>query len=319
MRRTVLLIVPALTSLALASPVSAAPPLPGEGDPGPLPTARAVRPDGRPAKVADVLDYCARKQPKRTVASACSFRIDPKRGREFTTTVKSLGNAVVNCTQNDMGVDRTVTLRTSSTDNIGGEISGKVTAEGTVNASGQVTTNLANDITSNHKTPNLKDGPTSENGTKTSVSGGATLSGSMSAKLAFEAAFKATYSKSWTVDNTEATTYKTVVKPYDMLVFGASAAMRRVVGQLVTDQGSRILNIAVDSPSMVNSSSFVAQTYAVPDLLCGRKRPAGDTASDSDNSGRSAARPSEAPAGATPAPGARPEREIVLKPTPDGS
>ena len=295
--------------LALLTPPAAAEEAPGETPAAPV--ARAVTADGRPAKIADVLEYCGTKR------TACSFAIDPKRDREYASAVKSLGNAVVNCTKSDMGVDRTVTLRTSSTDNIGGEISGKITAEGTVSASGEVTTNLANDITSENKTPNLKDGPTSTNGTKTTVAGGAKLTGSMSAKLAFEAAFKATYSKSWTIENTEATVYKTTVKPYDMLVFGASASMRRVVGDLVTDTGKKILNVSVDSPSMVNSSTFVAQTYAVPDNLCGRKRPTGDTAPDTDNADpgtggglRHSAR--EVPAVRAVPRGADPKREVVL-------
>ncbi|ALO11446.1 hypothetical protein AQF52_5853 [Streptomyces venezuelae] len=293
--------------LALLSPPASAEESPGETPAAPV--ARAVTADGRPARIADVLEHCGAKR------TACSFAIDPKSNREYATAVKSLGNAVVNCTQSDMGVDRTVTLRTSSTDNIGGEISGRITAEGTVSASGEVTTNLANDITSENKTPNLKDGPTSTNGTKTSVSGGAKVAGSLSAKLAFEAAFKATYSKSWTIDNTESTVYKTVVKPYDMLVFGASASMRRVVGNLVTGEGSKILNVSVDSPSMVNSSTFVAQTYAVPDNLCGRKRPVGDTIPDGDNTSpppglvRSVR---EVPAARAVPPGADPKGEVVL-------
>ncbi|MCD2463989.1 hypothetical protein MBT42_10490 [Streptomyces sp. MBT42] len=293
--------------LALLAPPAAAGSV--EDGPGETPVARAVTADGRAAKIADVLEYCGTKR------TACSFTIDPKQDREYVTAVKSLGNAVVNCTVSDMGVDRAVTLKTSSTDNIGGEISGKITAEGTVTASGEVTTNLSNEINSNHKMPNLKDGPTSEIGTKTNVAGGAKVAGSLSAKLAFEAAFKATYSKSWTIENTESTTYKTTVKPYDMLVFGASAAMRRVVGSLVADNGKKILGVVVDSPSMVNTSSFVAQTYAVPDKLCGRKRPVGDTQPDGDNSPtgpglRTAAR--EVPAARAVPPGADPKREVVL-------
>ncbi|WP_416969634.1 hypothetical protein [Streptomyces sp. 4F14] len=266
MRRTALLVPAVLTSLALATPVSAAP-LP-EGDPGPPPAARAVGPDGKPAKVEDVLKYCETKK------SACSFRINRVLTREFATAVRSLGNSVVNCTQSDMNIERVVTLHASSTDNIGGEITGKVTAEGTVNTTGSVTTNLANESSNTHKTPDLSKGPTDETGTKTTVSGGATVSGSLTARLAFEAEFKATYSKSWTVETTEQTTYKTTVKAHDVLVFGASAAMRRVTGNLLTDIGSKILGISVDSPSMVNTSSFVAQTYAAPPNVCQGIRPA---------------------------------------------
>ncbi|MCX5393607.1 hypothetical protein [Streptomyces sp. NBC_00094] len=296
--------------LALLAPPALATAEEPAGEPPAAPVARAVTADGRPAKIADVLEYCGTKR------TACSFAIDPKAGREYATAVKSLGNAVVNCTTSDMGVDRTVTLKTGSTDNIGGEISGTITAEGTVSASGEVTTNLSQEISTTHKTPDLSKGPTSEAGTKTTVGGGGKVAGSLSAKLAFEAAFKATYSKSWTIENTEETVYKTTVKPYDMLVFGASASMRRVVGNLVTDTGRKILNVSVDSPSMVNSSTFVAQTYAVPDKLCGRKRPAGDTAGDGDNTSptppglvRSVR---EVPAARAVPLGAEPKREVVL-------
>ncbi|MFF9196015.1 hypothetical protein ACF09L_12465 [Streptomyces sp. NPDC014779] len=315
-RRPALVLLPAL-ALGLALPL--APPAGAEDGPGEPPVPRAVTADGKPAKIADVLKYCD------TAPNACRFVIDPKLGREFATAVRSLGNSVVNCTQNDMSVDRTVTLRTTSTDNIGGEISGKITAEGTVSASGEVTTNLTNDNTSEHKTPNLKDGPTSTNGTKTSVAAGGKLAGSTSAKLAFEAAFKATYSKSWTVDNTEATTYKTTVKPYDMLVFGASAAMRRVVGSLIANSGASISGIAVDSPSMVNSSSFVAQTYAAPANLCGRTRPTGNTAGGNNPqpgppaAPRALRTPDRADAHGALVPGAVPKRVDVLRPGRGGS
>ncbi|MEX0171821.1 hypothetical protein [Streptomyces sp. LMG1-1-1.1] len=298
-----------LAAAALAPPAVAAP----EEGPGETPAPRALTADGRPAKVADVLERCGTKR------SACTFTIDRKLGREYVTAVKSLGNAVINCTQNDMTVDRTVTLKTASTDNIGGEISGKIAAEGTVSASGEVTTNLANDITSENKTPNLKDGPTSTNGTKTSVSGGAKVSGSLSAKLAFEAAFKATYSKSWTIENTETTVYKTTVNAHDMLVFGASAAMRRVVGSLVTDTGERILGIVVDSPSMVTSSNFIAQTYAAPAGVCGGTRPTGSTApapapgpGPAPAPGPGPVSAAEVPAARAVPPGAEPKRVVVL-------
>ncbi|MER8043886.1 hypothetical protein [Streptomyces sp. NPDC094032] len=268
-RRPALLLLPAL---AFGLVVPLAPPALADEGPGEPPAPHAVTADGRPAKVADVLKQCDAK------ADSCRFVIDPKNTREFATAVRSLGNAVVNCTDDDMKVDRTVSLQTSSTDNIGGEISGSITAEGTVTASGEVTANLTNALAMEHKTPQLDKGPTSTNGNTTTVAAGGKVAGSLSARLAFQAAFKATYSKSWTVQNTETTTYSTTVNSFDMLVFGASASMRRVVGKLLTNTGSAILGIAVDSPSMVNSSTFVAQTYAAPSNLCGRTRPPGNTA-----------------------------------------
>ncbi|MER6098229.1 hypothetical protein ABT154_20680 [Streptomyces sp. NPDC001728] len=308
-RRAALL--PALSVLLGLAAASLAPPAVAaeEEGPGETPVARALTADGRPAKVADVLEHCGSRR------SACTFVIDPKLGREYVTAVKSLGNAVINCTQSDMAVDRTVTLKSGTTDNIGGEISGKIAAEGTVSASGEVSTNLSNDITSENKTPNLKDGPTSTNGTKTSVSGGAKASGSMSAKLAFEAAFKATYSKSWTIENTETTAYKTTVNAHDMLVFGANAAMRRVVGSLVAKSGQRIIGIAVDSPSMVTSSTFIAQTYAAPAGVCGGTRPAGNTAPAPAPGPGPAPAPgaaAEVPAARAVPPGAEPKRVVVV-------
>ncbi|MFG2629409.1 hypothetical protein [Streptomyces sp. NPDC048473] len=304
------LVLPLIT-LGLIAPLA-----PAMADEGPrsmeqVPTARAFTAGNRAAKVSEVLKYCEKNKARR---SSCRFKIDPAKDREFATAVKSLGNAVVNCTVDEINVDRTVTLRTTSTDNIGGEISGSVTATGTVAATGLVTTSAANETTMANTTPNMKEGPTSTNTNKTTVSGLATASGTLTASLAFQAAFKATYSKSWTVDNTETTTYKTTVKPYDMLVFGASAAMRRVVGSLVTDRGKKIIGIAVDSPSMVNSSTFVAQTYPVPDSICGRKRPAQNTAGDDDNTRSAQGELREVPAEGLVPRGALPEREDALPP-----
>ncbi|WKD31121.1 hypothetical protein [Streptomyces xanthophaeus] len=272
--RRVVLAAPALAlAVSLASPLTAlaAPPQPGAG-PGPAPVPRAVTADGRPAKVSDVLKECEQNP------SGCSFRINRKLGIEFATTVRSLGNAVINCTQNDMNVERTVTLHAVTTDNINGEISGSVTAEGTIQASGEVTTTLANESGITAKGPNLDKGPTTEAATKVNVGGGGKIAGETSAKLAFQAAFKAAYAKTWTVDTTETTTYKSTVKAHDMMVFGATVAMRRIVGQLVTNKGSGILNVAVDSPSMANDSHFVAQTSTAPGGLCSGTRPPGNSA-----------------------------------------
>ncbi|MFI8387562.1 hypothetical protein [Streptomyces sp. NPDC085540] len=272
--RRIVLAAPALAlavSLASPLPALAAPPRSG-ADPGPVPVPRAVTADGRPAKVADVLKDCEQK------ASNCTFRINRALGIEFATTIRSLGNAVINCTQNDMNVERTVTLHAVTTDNINGEISGSVTAEGTIQASGEVTTTLANESGTTHKGPNLDKGPTTEAATKVNVGGGGKIAGETSAKLAFQAAFKAAYSKTWTVDTTEATTYKSTVKAHDMMVFGATVAMRRIVGQLVTNKGSSILNVAVDSPSMANDSHFIAQTSTAPGGLCSGTRPPGNSA-----------------------------------------
>ena len=309
LHRTTLLL--PLITLGLIAPLAPAMAGPSTEGVEQAPTARAFTADNRAAEISEVLEYCEKNKSRR---NACTFTIDPAKDREYASAVKSMGNAVVNCTVDPIDVTRTVTLRTSSTDNIGGEISGSVTATGTVAAAVEVSALLANEMNTSTQTPNMKEGPTSTNGNKTTVTGGTKATGTLTAALAFQAAFKATYSKSWTSETTEATAYKTTVKPYDMLVFGASAAMRRVVGSLVTDRGKKIINIAVDSPSMVNNSTFVAQTYPVPGELCGRKRPSGDAAGDGDN-GRSA-QPElrEVPAQGLVPRGALPTHEDTLLP-----
>ncbi|MFJ7779369.1 hypothetical protein [Streptomyces yangpuensis] len=318
--RRALLAAPAFALAAsLAGPLPAlASPSGSAREPGPMPAPRAVTADGRPAKIADVLENC------RSKPSGCSFQIDRKLGIEFATTVRSLGNAVVNCTQNDMNVERVVTLHAVTTDNINGEISGSVTAEGSIQASGEVTTNLGNESGTTHKSPDLSKGPTTEAATKVTVGGGAKVAGGTSARLAFQAAFKAAFSKTWSVDTTETTTYKSVVKAHDMLVFGATVAMRRIVGQLNTGAGS-VLNVAVDSPSMVNDSHFIAQTYTAPDGLCSGKRPPGDSSGDNDNTrpapgpGRLRGSLREIPAATAVPSGATPRREVVLHASSNGS
>ncbi|WP_199896416.1 hypothetical protein [Streptomyces niger] len=233
-------------------------------------SSRPRKPDE--GRITQVVKYCA------SSPEGCSFVIDPARSREYTTAVKSLGNAVINCTISDMTVNRKVDLRTGSTDNIGGEITGSVSTEGSISGTAEVSKDATSESHQNHKTPNLKEGPTSEFGAKSSVREGAKASGTQAAKLAFQTAFKAHYARSWQTEHTESTTYNTTVKSHDMLVFGASAAMQRVVGDIVTENGKKLSGVRVDTPSTINTSSFIAQTYSVPEGMCGNLRPQGNTA-----------------------------------------
>ncbi|WP_338491878.1 hypothetical protein [Streptomyces sp. SJL17-4] len=129
MRKHALLLPVAAVSLALAATVATAhpsaaalPPLPlPEGDGMPTPTATR---NGAPAPVKDVLKSC-----KGTVN--CNFQI-AQGPTEYLSAVTTVGSAIVNCSDADMTVEREVTLTSSTTDNVEGEISGSWTHEGTV-------------------------------------------------------------------------------------------------------------------------------------------------------------------------------------------
>ncbi|WP_051742691.1 hypothetical protein [Kitasatospora sp. MBT66] len=213
----------------------------------------------------------------------CSFRILPGLGREFTSAIASVGNTAINCTNRPIDIYRTVVLQSSTTDNIAGEISGRAALEGTIDN----TTGVAGSVSGSNKTqithtditaPSDK-GPNAEisNGPTVAVSGTATAAAQLklSAKASFELAFKATYSHEWKRTSTETTQVKFTVKAGDELQFGMVNAMTRTVGELtVGGIGKLIKNIVVDSPSSVNVSTVVAQTFSARDT-CLSLRPPG--------------------------------------------
>lgn len=216
----------------------------------------------------------------------CVFRILPEVSHEYAAAVVSVGNGVLNCTNHPIKVDRTVTMTSSTTDNIAGEISGKAGIEGvidnTTNASASATTNTKTEITHiDHTAPKDK-GPNEDiaNGSSQAASG--TVTGAaqlkLSAKASYELAFKATYSHEWKRSVAESTVVTFLVKDGDELQFGVVNAMTRTIGELHVDAlGKLIKNVVVDSPSTVNVNTVVAQTFAVPDK-CLSIRPPGRSA-----------------------------------------
>ncbi|MEV4613051.1 hypothetical protein AB0K43_10665 [Kitasatospora sp. NPDC049258] len=216
----------------------------------------------------------------------CSFRIIPGLSREFSAAVVSVGNAAVNCTNKPIDIYRTVVLESSTTDNIGGEISGRVALEGTIDNTTDVSASASGsnktEIThTDHTAPSDK-GPNADiaNGATLAVGGTVTGAGQLklSAKATFELAFKATYSHEWKRSSTETTQVKFTVKSGDELQFGMLNAMNRTVGELtVGNIGKLIKNIIVDSPSSVNVSTVVAQTFSATDR-CLSMRPPGRSA-----------------------------------------
>ncbi|MGY0466094.1 hypothetical protein ACW14Y_38415 [Kitasatospora sp. cg17-2] len=223
----------------------------------------------------------------------CSFRVLPGLGREFTSAVASVGNSAINCTNRPIDIFRTVVLESSTTDNIAGEISGRAALEGTIDnttdVSGSVTGSNKTEITHTDITAPSDKGPNSEisNGATVAVSGTATGAAQLklSAKASFELAFKATYSHEWKRTSTETTQVKFTVKAGDELQFGMVNAMTRTVGELtVGGLGKLIKNIVVDSPSSVNVSTVVAQTFSARDI-CLTLRPPGRSLGGSPDDG----------------------------------
>ncbi|MDI3424016.1 hypothetical protein [Streptomyces luteolus] len=229
-------------------------------------------------------------------AGDCRFKVDRDSSSEYFTAVKSLGNAVVNCTAEDIKVTREVSLSVSSSDNLGGEITGQLSVEGQLAVNGSVTAGVNGEAAGTFKTPDQSKGPSPEASAKGSANGSGTVGGSASLRTAFQGGFKLSYAKNWTTQQTESTSYTLTVNPGDALTFGGSAAMQRVAGSIMTSGGAGAHGVVVDGPSSVNHSSFVANTHTVPGTTCKRLRPSDDG-------------PEDPPApGPAPAPG--PERSL---------
>ncbi|MGW4809693.1 hypothetical protein [Kitasatospora sp. NPDC004272] len=242
----------------------------------PMPAPEAYDGDTKLASPEEVAAQC--DQP-----GSCTFRATNRIIGLFGSAVASIGNAAINCTGSDMEVDRTLTVASSSTDNIGGSISGKATVTGsidtTVTASAQGS--QANGTTNStiEYGPNKDKGPTTQDKFQDSKDNTTTVNGSnalhLGAKASFELAFQASYSKQWQATVRETTRVVFTVSSNDELQFGTLTAVTRVVGILsVNHTGRFIKNVVVDSPSIATSSSIVAQTFARPDV-CRSLRPPG--------------------------------------------
>ncbi|WEB44514.1 hypothetical protein MOV08_38005 [Streptomyces yunnanensis] len=244
------------------------PSTPLQGAPPAIPQARAYDKNNKPmASVAPVLRYC-NKNPK-----GCDFKMTRALPLQFTSVVKSLGNAVINCTNKPITVERTVQLQTGSQDNLGGEITGSIALEGHINASGEVSAGVNGEGNVTAKTPDMSKGPMAEAGAKAGANASGKVGGEVGLKATFSGAFKLHYQRTWTTTHTESTMYRMEVKSGDTLVFAANAAMERIFGILTTNNGQRITNVIVDAPSSINSSSFIARTDTTPGGTCNQLRP----------------------------------------------
>ncbi|MFE0463632.1 hypothetical protein ACFW1A_30710 [Kitasatospora sp. NPDC058965] len=276
--------------VSLAGQSSAAPrhAADGTGAVPPPPAAQAFDGEKPLASAEEVTSLC-------TKASSCSFRMYDRVPREFTSGVVSLGNAAINCTNGDMDVTRTVTFVTSSTDNISGAISGKATLSGgvdttvTVSANGSITPGTTNSVT--QYGANKDKGPTTEDATTNASTTPVTVAGSNATHLGvqatFESAFKASFSRSWQAQTTESTRVAFKVKSNDEVQFGVANASSRTVGELIVNGLSKLIkNVTVDSPSTVNASSIVAQTFSNKDKCLSLRSLPGLVEAPPEGSGR---------------------------------
>ncbi|MFF8655815.1 hypothetical protein [Streptomyces huasconensis] len=272
-----------------------------------LPEARAYDAKGKPIKdYRKVLQEC---QPSQGKPSPCVFELD-KEKQEFRTAVVSVGNAVENCTDDSIVVTKEVELTSSSTDNIGGEISGSAMFEGTINntasvtmddtvqVTGSTTKQVANENTHQTWSPHSSKAQSSTtNKASEQMSGtatgqntahvGVTDSVLVGARASFTAAFRATFSKSWTKTAKETTTHKFEVRPGRTLHFGASFAMATVTGDMTNKKtGDKLENFSMHTPSTANSSRLIAQAFnsqSCPKLAQQKGNPNGEQGEHSND------------------------------------
>ncbi|MEU1129881.1 hypothetical protein ABZ383_08450 [Streptomyces sp. NPDC005900] len=281
-RRGLLLAALTCLSLTMPAPPAHADPVRSDSVELPaLPEARAYDAKRKPIKdYRKVLQECQTPQGK---PSPCVFELKEK--KEFNTAVVSVGNAVENCTDDSIIVTKEAALTSSSTDNIGGEISGSAMFEGTINNTASVTMDDTAQVTgsatkqnateSTHQTwsphsSKAQSSSTSKASSQYSATAtgqntahvGATDTVLVGARASFTAAFRATFSKSWTKSATETTTHKFEVRPGRTLHFGAAFAVSTITGDMTNkENGKKLENFSMHTPSTANSSRLIAQAF----------------------------------------------------------
>ncbi len=209
-----------------ATPATGAPeaaPLP------PMPAAEAYDGGTRLASPEEVASQCDRP-------GSCTFRVTDRIVGLFGSAVASVGNAAINCTGDDMEIDRSLTVASSSTDNISGSISGKATVTGSIDttvtaaAQGSLATDTTNGTV--QYGPSKDKGPTTQDKFQNTTGVTGTVAGSnalhLGAKAGFELAFQASYAKQWQATVKETTRVVFTVSSNDEIQFGAVNAVNAV-------------------------------------------------------------------------------------------
>ncbi|MDX3763308.1 hypothetical protein [Streptomyces sp. AK02-04a] len=242
----------------------------------PMPKAQAFDGDKALSSVKDVTDLCSQ-------GKGCRFVVDAV--QEYRGGVISVGNAFLNCTDHDIDVERYASLQPRITDNIGGDLSGRATNRGTINNSSQVEASgtatgsesvLVGRSTWNNEMQESTAKSDNESTTEGRLSG--TMSGqstgSKAADQSFENSANRTYSRTWDNSVRSTTRIDATAPAGDVLTWGYVEMGHRVTGTLKAVGTSKyVKDVVVDEPSILESSSFVAQTYTAPKGACLDTRP----------------------------------------------
>ncbi|MFD8395502.1 hypothetical protein ACFV2N_41530 [Streptomyces sp. NPDC059680] len=272
------LLVP-LVSMSVVS-LAAAPASAADPHGHPMPEAQAFD-GGKPLpSIKEVTDLCS-------LGKGCRFAVDAE--QEYRGGVISVGNAFLNCTDHPIDVSRRVSLRPSIQDNIGGEISGRATRTGTIDGSSEV--NLSGSaegserISLRHEAyaPKNFEQATQENDESDTqgrlrgeISGSNT--GTQSSNQQFEKEGNRSYGRTWENSVESAMSIQATAPAGDVLTWGYVDMGHRIKGTLKAVGTSKyIKNVVVDEPSIVESSSFVTQTYTAPKGACLDTRPTRET------------------------------------------
>ncbi|MFD8396282.1 hypothetical protein ACFV2N_45655 [Streptomyces sp. NPDC059680] len=264
-----------LVSMALVS-LAAAPSSAAEHGGRSLPKAQAFDGDKPLPSISEVTNLCSQGE-------GCRFLIDSV--QEYRGGVISVGNSFLNCSDHDITVHRTISLTPSVTDNIGGQISGKSNETGTITNTAQVqhtgTAQGTETIQNTVQTwePDISKATSSQIGQNTTqgqLTGAIQdqLTGSQSAQQAFETSAGRNYGRTWQNTIQNSTTVDATAPAGDVLDLGYMDVGQRVSGTLKALGTSKyVKNVVVDEPSIMESSSFVAQNYTAPRGSCRDIRP----------------------------------------------
>ncbi|MEU2718535.1 hypothetical protein [Streptomyces sp. NPDC007205] len=213
----------------------------------------------------------------------CTFT--PEGESEYRNGVISVGNSFLNCSDHDVSISRNITLHPAVTDNIGGQILGTSTTTGGIGSTSQV--GLSGDAetdetikgTTQTWAPNIgsaTQSSTNEGDTLGKLSG--TISGSSTGSQTTQQSFGMqggrNYGRTWQTTIDSGFTANVIAPAGDVLTLGFMDVGKRVRGTLnVTGTSKYVKNVVVDEPSIMESSSFVVQTYTAPKGACLNTRP----------------------------------------------
>lgn len=241
-----------------------------------MPKAQAFDGNKRLSSVEEVTNLCSQGR-------RCTFT--PEAESEYRSGVISVGNSFLNCSDHDVTISRNITLHPAVTDNIGGQIQGNSTTTGTIGVTPQVTLTGQAETTGTVKGTTQTWDPnsgaatassTSESDTEGKLTGSISgqIQGSQSSQLAYGMQSQRNYGRTWQTTIDSGFTANVVAPAGDVLTLGYTNVGKRVRGTLnVPGTSKYVKDVVIDEPSILESSSFVVQTYTAPKGACLNNRP----------------------------------------------